>query len=66
MPFAATWMDLEIITLTEVRQRKTNIISVTYRWNLTKQYKKIYLQNRNRLTDIKNTCGYQKGKRREG
>ena len=26
MPFAATWMDTEII-LSEVRQRKTNIIS---------------------------------------
>ena len=24
MPFEATWMDLEIITLSEVRQRKTN------------------------------------------
>ena len=26
MPFAATWMDLEIITVSEVGQRKTNII----------------------------------------
>ena len=26
VPFAATWMDLEIITLNEVNQRKTSII----------------------------------------
>ena len=26
MPFAATWMDLEIIILSEVRKRKMNII----------------------------------------
>ena len=26
MQFAATWMDLEIITLTKVRKRKTNSI----------------------------------------
>ena len=26
MPFAATWMDLEIIILSEVSQTKTNVI----------------------------------------
>ena len=26
LPFMATWVDLEIIILSEVRQRKTNII----------------------------------------
>ena len=26
MPFAAKWMDLKIITLSEVRQKKTNLI----------------------------------------
>ena len=26
MPFAATWMDLEIVTVSEVSQTKTNIM----------------------------------------
>ena len=34
MPFAATWMQLEIITLTEVRNRKTNAYDITYMWKL--------------------------------
>ena len=30
MPFTITWMDIEIIILSEVRQRKTNIIYHLY------------------------------------
>ena len=40
MPFALTEMDLEIITLSKVRQGKTNIIEY-HMWNLKKR-KKMY------------------------
>ena len=36
MLFAATWMDLEIITPSEVRQRKTKSDKITYMWNIKK------------------------------
>ena len=36
LPFAATWMDLEIIRLSEVRQRKTNMISLIVESNFKK------------------------------
>ena len=34
MPFVVTWIDLEIIILSEISQRKTNIIWYSYTWNL--------------------------------
>ena len=33
MPFTATWMDLEIVTLSEVRERQKPY-DITYMWNL--------------------------------
>ena len=52
-PFAAKWMDLEIVILSKVRQRQTSC-NITYMWNLKKRYKWIYLQNRNRVTGVEN------------
>ena len=34
MPFAATWMDLEMITLSEVSQKRQILYDITYMWNL--------------------------------
>ena len=34
MSFAATWMQLEIVTLNEVGKRKTNSLGYHYKWNL--------------------------------
>ena len=37
MPFAATWMDLEIVILSEVSQTKKDEYHITYIWNLRKK-----------------------------
>jgi len=53
MKFATTWMDIEIIILSEVRKRKIPY-GITYTWNPKKIIQINYLQNR----------GYQKRKGR--
>ena len=42
MPFAVTWMDLEIVLLSEVSQTEKDKVSydITYTWNLKKVKKK--------------------------
>ena len=37
--FAATWMNLEIIKLSEISQRQRQIYDITYMWNLKISYK---------------------------
>ena len=56
MPFAATWIDLEIIMLKWSKSDKERQIlyDITYMQNPKQWYKWTYLQNRNRLTDIGN------------
>ena len=41
MPFAATWMDLEVVILSEVKSDRERQISydIAYMWNLKKGYK---------------------------
>ena len=57
MPFAATWMDQEIIILSEERERQIPY-DITYMWNI--------LSNRNRLKDTENRLMVAKGKRGQG
>ena len=52
--FAATWIDLKMIILSEVNQRERWIYDFIYMWNLKKKYKWANLQNRNKLTDLEN------------
>ena len=53
MPFAATWMDLDLIILNEINQKNTNIIRYhLYVESNKKRYKWTYMQNRNRSIQI--------------
>ena len=55
MPFAATWMDLEIAILSKVSQTEKDKIlhDITFIWNLKKK-NRTNLQNRSRATDVEN------------
>ena len=61
MLFAATWMQLEIIILSEVRKRKTNTIWYHLHVESKLWHKWTYLWNRNRIRDIGNTLLVAKG-----
>ena len=62
MVFVATMMDLEITILSEVNQRKTNIIWYHLYVESEKWYKWNYLQNKQTHRHRKQIYGYQRGK----
>ena len=62
MPFAATRMDLEIIILSEVRDKYHMISLITYMWNL--KYDTNELIYKTAIdSHRKQTYAYQRGKR---
>ena len=63
MPFAATWVQLEMSVLSEVRKRKTNTIWCHFYVESKIWHKWPYLlRNRKTLTDIENRLVVAKGK----
>ena len=63
MPFSATRMDLEIVTVSEVSQTKTNIIVCHLYVESNKMILMNLLQSRNRLRDFENKLMDSKGER---
>ena len=71
MPFAATWMGLEIIMLSEVSQAEKDKyhITITYMWNLKKKMTQtnLFIKQKQTYRLRERNYGYQRGKgRREG
>ena len=63
MPFAVTWMDLEIIILTKVRQKKTNIIWYCLYVESKKMVQmNLFTKQKQTHKHRKQTHGYQRGK----
>ena len=61
MPFVATWMDLETITLSEVSQNPISY-EITYVWNLKYDTMNLGLKQKKTHRRRKHTCNYQMGK----
>ena len=57
MPFAVTWVDLETVIMSKVRERQ--IYDITYMQSLKKWYKRMFFQDRDGVTDVGNKHGHR-------
>ena len=63
LPFAARWMDLEIITLSEIKSERERQIPYYHLYVESKlQDKSTYPQNKNRFIDIENRLWLPRGR----
>ena len=65
MPFAATWIDLEIIILSEVNQTKTNIWYHLYMESKNMIQMNLFTKQKLTHKHKKQTYGFWRGKGRE-
>ena len=65
MPFAATWMDLDIITVSEGNQRQVSY-DITYMWNLKYDTNGLIYKQKQTHRFRKQTKDYQRRKGRGG
>ena len=66
MPFAAIWMELEILNPSEISQTVKEKHHMIFVSNLKKRIQMNFLRNRNRLTDFENKLMVTKGNRCRG
>ena len=68
MPFAATWMDLEILILSEVFQTEKDKYDIACMWNLKEKEKDTneLISKTERDRHRKQIYGYQRGKQESG
>jgi len=62
LPFAAKWMDLEKIIISELSQIKT-LYDITYMWNLKKMLQmSLFIKEKHIHRQREKTFGYQRGR----
>ena len=61
MPFAATWMDLEISILSEIERERQTPCDITYLWNLKYDTNDVSTKQKQTHRHREQTCGCKEG-----